>query len=95
MGNGVMRVGDADAGHEYYAGTSGNGGSPNVFVNGRAVQRQGDGWGTHTFGANTHSSVVQTASKTVFINGRPIGRSGDTLSCGASVINGSPTVFAG
>lgn len=56
-------------------------GSPNVFVNGKAMVRKGDLVASH--GRSPHSGVVKmvTASKTVFCNGKGACRKGDLASC--------------
>jgi uncharacterized Zn-binding protein involved in type VI secretion len=73
------------------------GGSSDVFVNGIAVHRQGDGWAAHTCPdiPETHASVLASGSSTVYVNGKQIGRVGDPVACGSSVATGSSNVFAG
>lgn len=92
----VARVGDAGVAHcsGYTIAT----GSPNVFINGRAVARQGDMSTTHLRpGAPCvpHAAPIQSCSSTVFVNGRGLARVGDTLSGCTSIAQGSPDVFAG
>lgn len=92
----VTRVGDADVTHcstPYRAQ-----GSPDVFVNGIAVSRQGDQNTTHALPGSpcpSHSASITTGSATVRVNGRGIGRVGDAISGCTSVAQGSPDVFAG
>lgn len=92
----VTRVGDADVTHcstPYRAQ-----GSPDVFVNGIAVSRQGDQNTTHKKPGSpcgSHAAAITTGSSTVFVNGRGIGRVGDAISGCTSVAQGSPDVFAG
>lgn len=73
------------------------GGSSDVFVNGIAVHRQGDGWAAHTCPdiPETHASVLASGSSTVYVNRKQIGRVGDPVACGSSVATGSSNVFAG
>jgi uncharacterized Zn-binding protein involved in type VI secretion len=93
----IARVGDAGVVHcsGYTIAT----GSPNVFINGRAVARQGDLSTTHlrpnSPSCTPHTAPIQSCSSTVFINGRGIARVGDTLAGCTSIAQGSPDVFAG
>ena len=71
-------------------------GSPNVFVNGIAVVREGDKVGVHPrSGCSTDTSVLTTFSATVFVNGKGIGRLGDQYTSDNTITSGSSTVFAG
>jgi len=91
----VCRLGDQGTGHGCYPARPNDQGSPNVFVNGLPVHRQGDHWEDHCCGPICHDGVLSQGSSTVFVNGKPIGRVGDPISCGSSVAEGSPNVFAG
>jgi uncharacterized Zn-binding protein involved in type VI secretion len=73
-------------------------GSPNVFVNGKAVATVGSTVLPHfCFIGNTlisHTNrVVTTGSPTVFVNGRAAACIGSLTDCGDTVAQGSPTVF--
>ena len=70
-------------------------GSPDVFCNGKSVNRVGDTWERHP--KNDHIPIGKTTSgsSTVFCNGIPIGRIGDDISCGSVIAEGSETVFCG
>ena len=75
-------------------------GSPNVFVNGIAVSRQGDLNTVHLLPPNVppcpaHAAPIATGSTTVFVNGRGKGRVGDAISGCTSVAAGSPNVICG
>jgi uncharacterized Zn-binding protein involved in type VI secretion len=73
-------------------------GSPNVFVNGIAVSRQGDNNTSHLLPGSpcpSHTAPISTGSSTVFINGKGCGRVGDAISGCTSVAEGSSNVFAG
>jgi uncharacterized Zn-binding protein involved in type VI secretion len=73
-------------------------GSPNVFVNGIPVSRQGDVNTTHLLPpvpCPAHAAPIAVGSTTVFINGKGCGRIGDAISGCTSVAAGSPNVFAG
>lgn len=94
----VVRLGDISAGHPHcYPPRPNIEGSPNVFVNGKAVHRLSDAWAVH--GAcpdhSPHGGAASSGSSTVFVNGRPVCRIGDAISCGDTMAEGSPNVFAG
>lgn len=93
----VARLGDTDTGHGCWPPRPSAAGSPNVFVNGRAVVRQDDAWQPHTCPSipETHGGSLSGGSSKVFVNGKPIGRIGDSISCGSVVAEGSGNVFAG
>lgn len=93
----VARLGDQCTGHGCWPPRPSTGASPNVFVNGIAVHRQGDAWAPHTCPSipETHASVLAAGSSTVYVNGKQIGRIGDPVACGSSVASGSGNVFAG
>jgi uncharacterized Zn-binding protein involved in type VI secretion len=94
----VTRIGDADVPH--CSGMTRAEGSPNVFINGIAVSRQGDNNTGHLLPPNIppcpgHSAGIATGSSTVKVNGLGIGRVGDAISGCTSVAAGSSNVFAG
>jgi uncharacterized Zn-binding protein involved in type VI secretion len=92
----ITRIGDADVPH--CSGMTRAQGSPNVFVNGIPVSRQGDNNTGHLLpGAPcpAHAAPIAVGSTTVFINGKGCGRIGDAISGCTSVAAGSPNVFAG
>jgi len=94
----VVRLGDVSTGHPHcYPSRPNIEGSPNVFVNGKPVHRLGDAWAEH--GAcpvhSPHDGVASSGSATVFVNGKAICRIGDSISCGDTMAEGSPNVFAG
>lgn len=92
----VTRVGDLNTGHDACPPVPLASASPDVYINGIACGRVGDPYSPH--GCNVHPShvgVIASGSSTVFINGIPCGRIGDSVSCGGSVAQGSPDVFAG
>lgn len=60
-------------------------GSLNVFVNGKSIYRQGDGF--------SEGKILTKGSKKVFVNGCGIGRVGDLVSCGSQVVSGSKNVL--
>lgn len=91
----VTRKGDPCTGHGCFPPRASTEGSPNVYANGIAVHRQGDGWGTHCCGGQCHVGALATGSSSVYVNGKQIGRIGDPLDCGSAVSVGSSDVFAG
>lgn len=93
----VTRLGDSCSGHGCWPPRPSTGASPDVFVNGIAVHRQGDAWAPHTCPTipETHDSVLASGSSTVYVNGKQIGRIGDPVVCGSTVATGSANVFAG
>jgi len=90
----VTRKGDMSKGHKPYPPRPSIEGSPDVFVNGKAAHRQGDKWDVHCSG-DCHDGVLSSGSSTVFVNGKQLGRVGDPISCGDTVEEGSPDVYAG
>lgn len=92
----VARRSDICTGHAPWPPRASTGGSPNVFVEGLAVHRQGDGWAVHCDPTPIcHGGSLASGSSTVFVNGRQVGRIGDPVSCGSSVATGASTVFVG
>lgn len=91
----VARLSDVCTGHGCFPSRPSSAGSPNVFVNGLAAHRVGDGWSSHCCGPACHGGALGAGSSVVFVNGQPLGRIGDPVSCGSSVASGSPNVYAG
>ena len=94
----VTRKGDSCTGHKTWPPRSSTGGSSDVFVNGKAAHRQGDGWGPHCSIKRKypcHAGSLSGGSSSVYVNGKPLGRVGDGVSCGSGVASGSSDVFAG
>ena len=90
----VTRVGDADVPH--CSGMVRAEGSPDVFVNGIPVSREGDLNTPHLLPGDPcpgHSAPIARGSNSVFANGRAIGRVGDPISGCTSVAEGSPDVI--
>ena len=85
---GVSRLGDVCTGHGCFPSRPSTGASPNVFVNGIPVHRQGDSWAPHCC-VTCHGSVLAAGSPNVFVNGMEIARIGDPRSlrfrCGYGV----------
>lgn len=92
----VTRQGDRCTGHGSFPPRNSTEGSGDVYVNGKAAHRQGDGWATHCNAQPTcHDGALASGSGTVFVNGKPLGRIGDPVDCGSNVASGSGDVFAG
>lgn len=93
----VTRLGDNCTGHGSFPPRPSSSASPDVFVNGIAVHRQGDGWVPHASPSPSpaHGSTLASGSSTVFINNKQCGRIGDPVACGSAVAQGSGDVFAG
>lgn len=91
---GAVRVGvDQCSGHDGFNPRICDSGSPNVFVNNKAVVRVGDHWITHTDNNNNHDSTSATGSPNVFANGKAKCRIGDSVECGSTMANGSSNVL--
>lgn len=90
----VARLGDLCSGHAGFPPRPNDQGSPNVFVNGLPVHRQGDHWTIHCK-SGCHDSTLASGSGTVFVNGKAVGRIGDPVACGSVVAEGSDNVFVG
>lgn len=91
----VTRLGDNCTGHGCWPPRPNVSASPNVYVNGVPVHRQGDAWAVHCCGPSCHAGELASGSSTVYINGKQCGRIGDPVDCGSSVAQGSSNVFAG
>ena len=95
----IIRVGDYCSGHEDWVPRPCIEGSPNVFVNGRAVHRIGDAWAIHCREGKKrkkcHPSVAASASSNLYANGRPVCRRGDRVACGSTMVGGSVNVSNG
>lgn len=92
----VCRIGDLDVTHCSTPARAQ--GSPDVFVNGIAVSRQGDRNTPHLLPGSpcpAHTAPITIGSTTVFINGKGCGRIGDAVTACTQVAQGSPNVFAG
>jgi len=78
--------------------TGPTGTSAKVYVNGIAVECQGDPVAPHTIPSGrscvSHSAVINVGSGTVKVGGKSLARVGDSTDGGA-ITAGSPNVFAG
>ena len=93
----VARQGEAGAVHcsGYTIAT----GSPEVFIDGRAVARNGDSSAVHKKPSGNkcvpHVSQIIASGSTVFVNGLPVAVVGDRLGDCTQIIEGSQSVFIG
>ena len=93
---GVARKADICSGHDLCPPRANTSWSPDVFVNGRNVHRQGDAWAVHGCVDHApHPSVLSSGSSTVIVNNKQCGRCGDPVACGSSVATCSSDVIAG
>ena len=91
----VTRLGDQCTGHGCFPARPSISAAASVFINGIAVHRVGDAWGTHCCGPACHASVLAEGSTSVFVEGQAVGRIGDPVACGSAAAEGSMNVFAG
>jgi uncharacterized Zn-binding protein involved in type VI secretion len=93
----VARQGDAGAVH--CSGYTIAAGSPDVFVDGRAVARNGDPSTVHQKPSGNkcvpHVSKIIATSTSVFVNGQPVAVVGDRMSECTQIVQGSETVIIG
>lgn len=97
MGISICRLGDISTGHSPYTPRANNEGSPKVFADGKAINRLGDTWISHS-SPNAHSPILDTTamgSHKVFADGLSIARVGDLISCGDIIATGSSKTFSG
>ena len=72
--------------------------SPDVFVNGTGISREGDVNTPHLYPGDpcpTHAMPIANGSPTVKVNGMGCGRIGDGISSCTEVQSGSADTFAG
>ena len=98
MGKSVVRLGDFDIFHCSVPVRAGNVIAPNVFVNGKPIQRRGDINTLHLkpgIPCPPHTAGIAVGSTKVFANNKGVGRTGDLIvGCTACGL-GSTNVFAG
>ena len=90
-------LGQSCTGHGCYPPRQNVQASPNVYVNGIPIHRQGDLWAVHCCGSppNCHTGALVKGSSTVCVNGRQAARVGDPVSCGSRAMQGSGDVYIG
>lgn len=94
MSKGAARIYDICTGHRGISPRPNNQGSPDTFINNRAVHRQSDSWPVHR-SPKVHKSFLAAGSTLVYVNGLQQGRIGDPVACGSKVATGSTDVFVG
>jgi len=92
---GVARRTDVCTGHGGFPPRSNASWSPDVFVNGLNVHRQGDSWASHNKDEIFHGGSLVSGSSSVFTNGMQIGSCYDPITCGSLVKTCSGDTFAG
>lgn len=92
---GIVRQGDMTTGHGSFPPTIFIQGSPDTFVNGLPVVRQGDKALIHCDPTSCHVGDALAGGGGVFVNGLPVQKVGDPLSCGDSSAMGSVDTMAG
>lgn len=88
----VVRLGDKCKDHPGFSPRPSITGSPDTFVNDRAVVRVGDKW--QDTPSHPHPGTQTSGSPTSFANDKAIARIGDSISCGSKNGEGSPDTFA-
>lgn len=91
--SGVLITGSMSKGHDGYPPAKFNRGSPDVFVNGKSVGREGDIWDPHCSGCHAPKNI--STGRKVYVNGKEIAAIGDPLDCGDTIATGSGNVFVG
>lgn len=92
----VSRLGDSSTGDPCGAPPrDSTGGSPNVYTNKIRTHRKTDQWAPHACPSSPpHGAATTGGSPDVYVNGLPIARVNDTISCGSTIAEGSPNVYA-
>ena len=88
---GVVRKGDKCSGHGCYPPRPASKWSPNVFANGRNVERRTDTLESHCCDG-CHTGVYEGVH-TVFANNLDVQVQGDPIDCGSKCDEHSPNVF--
>ena len=89
----AVRYRDVCTGHGCFGPRPNNGGSPNVYINGRPAHRKTDMWLVHSCGPSAHPSVQAGGSPNIFVNMLELARVGDSIACGSVNATGSPNVI--
>lgn len=95
MGKAIAVKGSMCTGHGQYPPRANSSWSPNVFVGGKNIHRQGDSWEEHCSPTDCHSGVTVEASSTVFCNGKRVARVGDSINCGSKIATGVDNIRVG
>lgn len=89
---GVVRRGDDCSGHGCFPPRPSSSWSPNVFANGKNVERYGDSMQVHCCPPPCHGGT-HIGSHSVYANGQAIQVIGDPINCGSTCVEGSGNVF--
>lgn len=90
---GIVRFNDVCSGHDCFPPRRPTSCSPDVFINGIAVERNGDTLETHCCDSSCHGGIY-VGSGSVYANGRSIQVVADPISCGSICAVGSGDTFA-
>lgn len=91
-----VRKGDLSVGHSCWPSRPNIEGSSNVFVNGIAVHCTSQKWAIHcctNYPYPCHDGVAGPGSPNVYANGLMRSRVGDPITCGDTMLTGSPNVY--
>jgi uncharacterized Zn-binding protein involved in type VI secretion len=86
---------DLCTGHGCFPPRPAANGSPDVYANDLEAHRIGDSWLPHCCGPACHGAITVTGSSTVFTNDISQSRITEQVSCGSTIMTGSPNVFIG
>lgn len=90
---GVVRFGDICSGHGCWVPRPNIMASTNVLVNGLGVHRATDKWAIHACAPPHDGFAVPIGPMNVLVNGLPVAKIGDPVSCGSTMVTGSPNVM--
>ncbi|MCX7132118.1 type VI secretion system PAAR protein [Aeromonas sp.] len=83
----VVLLGDMATEHDGFHPSPVIEASPDVFMDGKPVARQGDAIAAHgKSGEEAHPRTITGGVSTVLVNGRPIAVTGSAVDCGGIVI---------
>lgn len=91
----ASRIGDFCTGHTGFSPCPALQGSKDVMLEGRGALRVGDMFSVHCTPDECHSGRLARGSANVKVNGLPLGHIASPLDCGAMVLTGCSTIFAG
>lgn len=87
----IGRLGDIGSAHPGRPPSPAIEGSPDVYVNGKALHRKGDALAPHGCKSERRTSG---GSPSVYVNGKPVSRLGDEVDCGGVISTASPDTYA-
>lgn len=87
MSSAIALLGDLGSDHDGFPPTPITAGSPDVFLDGKPVARQGDPLAPHSKPKHPpHPRAIASGVASVLVNGKPIAVTGSGISCGGVVI---------